>query len=279
MKNEKMIVGYARVSTPKQSLRRQIENLKAAYPDIVVISEVYTGSTDNRPKWKKLMRQCRAGIVRKLVFDEVSRFSRNAEEAIVEYKELYELGIELEFLKEPHINSKIYRDASERKINIATEGMDAETAALINTVIGGLNDYLLSVAEKQIYLAFEHAQKERELLAKRTSEGLKQAKLMGSKVGRQQGQKLETRKAKRAKRIIRNHYELLGGELTATQCYTLAQITKSTFYRYLTEMRQEDEAKGIFWNDEIVAEQIDSRKSNEKEIIEEIKKSKQKAHK
>lgn len=279
MKNEKMIVGYARVSTPKQSLRRQIENLKAAYPDIVVISEVYTGSTDNRPKWKKLMRQCRAGIVRKLVFDEVSRFSRNAEEAIVEYKELYELGIELEFLKEPHINSKIYRDASERKINIATEGMDAETAALINTVIGGLNDYLLSVAEKQIYLAFEHAQKERELLAKRTSEGLKQAKLMGSKVGRQPGQKLETRKAKRAKRIIRNHYELLGGELTATQCYTLAQITKSTFYRYLTEMRQEDEAKGIFWNDEIAAEQIDSRKSNEKEIIEEIKKSKQKAHK
>lgn len=279
MKNEKMIVGYARVSTPKQSLRRQIENLKAAYPDIVVISEVYTGSTDNRPKWKKLMRQCRAGIVRKLVFDEVSRFSRNAEEAIVEYKELYELGIELEFLKEPHINSKIYRDASERKIKIATEGMDAETAALINTVIGGLNDYLLSVAEKQIYLAFEHAQKERELLAKRTSEGLKQAKLMGSKVGRQPGQKLETRKAKRAKRIIRNHYELLGGELTATQCYTLAQITKSTFYRYLTEMRQEDEAKGIFWNDEIAAEQIDDRKSNEKEIIEEIKKSKQKAHK
>lgn len=279
MKNEKMIVGYARVSTPKQSLRRQIENLKAAYPDIVVISEVYTGSTDNRPKWKKLMRQCRAGIVRKLVFDEVSRFSRNAEEAIVEYKELYELGIELEFLKEPHINSKIYRDASERKINIATEGMDAETAALINTVIGGLNDYLLSVAEKQIYLAFEHAQKERELLAKRTSEGLKQAKLMGSKVGRQPGQKLETRKAKRAKRIIRNHYELLGGELTATQCYTLAQITKSTFYRYLTEMRQEDEAKGIFWNDEIAAEQIDGKKSNEKEIIEEIKKSKQKAHK
>lgn len=279
MKNEKMIVGYARVSTPKQSLRRQIENLKAAYPDIVVISEVYTGSTDNRPKWKKLMRQCRAGIVRKLVFDEVSRFSRNAEEAIVEYKELYELGIELEFLKEPHINSKIYRDASERKINIATEGMDAETAALINTVIGGLNDYLLSVAEKQIYLAFEHAQKERELLAKRTSEGLKQAKLMGSKVGRQPGQKLETRKAKRAKRIIRNHYELLGGELTATQCFTLAQITKSTFYRYLTEMRQEDEAKGIFWNDEIAAEQIDSKKSNEKEIIEEIKKSKQKAHK
>lgn len=269
----KMIVGYARISTPKQTLRRQIENLKAAYPDIVVISEVYTGSTDNRPKWKKLLRQCRAGIVSKVVFDEVSRFSRNAEEAIVEYKELYNLGIELEFLKEPHINSRIYRDASERKIEIATEGMDDETAQLINTVIGGLNDYLLSVAEKQIYLAFEHAQKERELLSKRTSEGLKQAKLMGSKVGRQPGQKLVTKKSKRAKRIIRKHYTLFGGELTATQCFTLAQITKSTFYRYLQEMREEDRLNGIFWSDEDLAEYADNKeKISQDEIIELLKK-------
>lgn len=269
----KMIVGYARISTPKQTLRRQIENLKAAYPDIVVISEVYTGSTDNRPKWKKLLRQCRAGIVSKVVFDEVSRFSRNAEEAIIEYKELYNLGIELEFLKEPHINSRIYRDASERKIEIATEGMDDETAQLINTVIGGLNDYLLSVAEKQIYLAFEHAQKERELLSKRTSEGLKQAKLMGSKVGRQPGQKLVTKKSKRAKRIIRKHYTLFGGELTATQCFTLAQITKSTFYRYLQEMREEDRLNGIFWSDEDLAEYADNKeKISQDEIIELLKK-------
>lgn len=270
---EKIIVGYARVSTPKQSLRRQIENLKAAYPDIVVISEVYTGATDNRPKWKKLMRQCRAGNVSKLVFDEVSRFSRNAEEAIAEYKELYNLGIELEFLKEPHINSKIYRDASERKIEIATDSMDQETATLINTVIGGLNDYLLSVAEKQIFLAFDHAQKERELLSKRTSEGLKQAKLMGSKVGRQKGQKLVTKKQKRAKRIIRNHYKLFGGKLTATQCYTLAQITKSTFYRYLDEIIAEDKEKGIVWDEEIINESDNKVKLTTQEISMIIKKN------
>lgn len=274
---EKMIVGYARVSTPQQRLRRQIDNLKSAYPDIVVISEVFTGSTDNRPKWKKLMRQCRTGIVSKIVFDEVSRFSRNAEEAIVDYKELYSLGIELEFLKEPHINSKIYRDATERKIEIATDGMDDETAQLITTVIGGLNDYLMSVAEKQIFLAFEHAQRERELLSKRTSEGLKKAKLMGSKVGRQPGQKLVTKKQKRAKRIIRKHYKLLGGELTATQCFTLAQITKATFYRYLKEMREEDRKKGIIWEDEIIAEEVD-KKQLTKEEIENILKNNKSSH-
>ena len=176
----------------------------------------------------------------------------------------------MEFLKEPHINSRIYRDASERKIEIATEGMDDETAQLINTVIGGLNDYLLSVAEKQIYLAFEHAQKERELLSKRTSEGLKQAKLMGSKVGRQPGQKLVTKKSKRAKRIIRKHYTLFGGELTATQCYTLAQVTKSTFYRYLNEMREEDRLQGIIWHDENLAELADSNKLTTREDIEQL---------
>ena len=248
MGQDKMIVGYARVSTPTQKLRRQIDNLREAYPEIVVISEVYTGSTDNRPKWQKLMRQCRAGIVGKLVFDEVSRFSRNAEEAVKEYKELYDLGIELEFLKEPHINSSIYKQASERKIDICTDSMDEDTANLINKVIDGLNDYLLAVAEKQIYLAFEHAQTERELLAKRTSEGLKQAKLMGSKVGRQKGEKIVTGKQKRAYRIIRKKYELFdGGYLSATECYKACNVSKSTFYRYLQQMQAEDAKKGIYW--------------------------------
>ena len=250
MEKQQQIIGYARVSTPTQKLSRQIDNLKKAYPDIVIIQETYSGKTQNRPKWQKLLRQCRAGNVSKLVFDEVSRFSRNAEEAIKEYKELYELGIELEFIKEPHINSEVYRQASQRQINVDTSAMDADTAHLLNTVIEGLNDYLLAVAEKQIKLAFERAQAERELLSKRTSEGLKQAKLMGSKVGRQKGERLETRKKKRAVKIIRQHYKLLGGELTATQCFLLCQVTKSTFYRYINEMREEDKIKGIIWADE-----------------------------
>lgn len=236
---DKMIVGYARVSTPNQKLQRQIENLKSAYPNIIIIAETYSGKTENRPKWQKLLRQCRSGIVGKLVFDEVSRFSRNAEEAIKEYKELYNLGIEMEFLKEPHINSSVYRQASSRQINIDTSNMDKDTANLINSVVDGLNDYLFTIAEKQIYLAFEHAQKERELLSKRTSEGLRQAKLMGKQVGRRKGQIIKTKKEKKAKRIIQKYYKEFGGELSATECYRIANITKSTFYRYLKDLKKE----------------------------------------
>lgn len=241
----RMIVGYARVSTPQQKLARQVENIKNAYPDAVVIEEKYTGTTENRPKYQKLLKQCRNGLVKKLVFDEVSRMSRNAEEGIATYKELYELGIEIEFIKQPHLNSEVYRTASQTKINIDTSTMDDDTAKLLNTMIGGLNDFLFAVAGKQIKIAFESAQAERDLLSKRTSEGLKQAKLLGSQVGRKTGTRIVTKQEKKCKKDIRKYYEKYGGALTATQCIKLLDISKSTFYGYLKELEQEDLEKEI----------------------------------
>ena len=47
--------------------------------------------------------------------------SRNAEEGFPIYEELYSKGIELIFLKEPHINSSVYRSALDSTIN-KTEG-------------------------------------------------------------------------------------------------------------------------------------------------------------
>lgn len=268
---KKMIVGYARVSTPKQKLERQIQNLKAAYPEIVIVAEVYSAKTENRPRWQKLLRQCRAGIVGKLVFDEVSRMSRDAESGTAIYKELYNLGIDLEFLKEPHINSSVYRDSSSKNIEVDTSSMDDETAALIGTVIAGLNDYLLAVAEKQIYLAFLHGQKERELLSRRTSEGLKQTQLLnGVTLGRKKNSHIETKKAKRAKRIIKKYYKLFDGPLNVMECCKIAQITKSTFYRYLEQMREEDKSNGNIWKDENIAEMADKKIMTENELKETV---------
>lgn len=244
---EKLVVGYCRVSTPKQKLERQVQNIKKIYPDAIIIEEKYTGATNNRPKYQKLLKQCRAGLIKKLVFDEVSRMSRNAEEGIETYKELYNLGIEIEFIKQPHLNSEVYRTASSQKINIDTSGYDEDTAKLLNTMISGLNDFLFAVAGKQIKIAFESAQNERELLAKRTSEGIKQAKILGSKIGRQEGQTIITHKSIKAKKLIRQHYELIDGALTATQCIDMLKISKSTFYRYVKEMYEED--KTIVWRD------------------------------
>ena len=39
-----MIYGYARISSPRQNIERQIRNIKGAYPEAVVIQEVFTGT-------------------------------------------------------------------------------------------------------------------------------------------------------------------------------------------------------------------------------------------
>ena len=72
------IYGYCRISTAKQSIDRQIRNIKAEYPTAHIVQEAYTGTSIFRPEWLKLYRILRAGDV--VVFDSVSRMSRNAEE-------------------------------------------------------------------------------------------------------------------------------------------------------------------------------------------------------
>ncbi len=88
------IYGYARISRPSQSIDRQIRNIKASYPDAVIVQEAYTGTRMDRPEWSKLYKRVVSGDT--IVFDSVSRMSRNADEGVQTYFELYERGIRLE---------------------------------------------------------------------------------------------------------------------------------------------------------------------------------------
>ena len=79
-----MIYGYCRVSTPKQKIERQVENILRAYPEAIIIKEAYSGRYMDRPDWTKLRKLLQKGDV--IVFDEVSRMSRNAEEGAEVYQ-------------------------------------------------------------------------------------------------------------------------------------------------------------------------------------------------
>ena len=96
-----MTYGYCRISTPTQSIERQIRNIKAQFPDAVIVQEVYTRTKINRKEWNRLFARVQPGDT--IVFDSVSRMSGNTEEGFAVYEELYERGVELVFLKEPHI--------------------------------------------------------------------------------------------------------------------------------------------------------------------------------
>lgn len=106
-----MRYGYCRTSKPKQSIERQIRNIKAAYPDAVIVQEVFTRTRLDRPEWLKLMRRIQPGD--EIVFDSVSRMSGDAKERFAAYEELYQKGVNLVYLKEPHINTETYKKALE----------------------------------------------------------------------------------------------------------------------------------------------------------------------
>ena len=85
------IYGYCRISQKKQSIDRQIRNIKEAYPSAIMIEEAFTGTKIDRPEWTKLYAKAKSGDT--IVFDSVSRMSRNAEEGFNTYEELYNRGL------------------------------------------------------------------------------------------------------------------------------------------------------------------------------------------
>lgn len=222
--------GYCRISTKQQSIDRQIRNIKAVYPDAIIVTESYSGTTLNRPEWKKLYNKLKKNDV--VVYDSVSRMSRDADEGVDLYMELYNKGIELEFLKESHINSEVYKSTIAQ--TIGTTGND-----IADIYIEATNKVIRLLAEKQIRLAFEQAEKEVEDLHQRTREGIETARLNGKQIGQKQGAKLTTKKSVEAKKLIRKHNKTFGGSLTNEETWTLIGISKMTFYKYLREMKEE----------------------------------------
>ena len=96
-----VIYGYCRISTKKQNIERQERNILAAFPTARITKEKYTGTKLNRRGLDKILREVRSGDT--IVFDSVSRMSRNAAEGIELYMSLLDEDVVLVFLKEPHI--------------------------------------------------------------------------------------------------------------------------------------------------------------------------------
>lgn len=231
------IWGYARVSTPKQKLERQVENIKRAFPDAVVITEAYTGTTIDRPKWKGLEKQLKPGDT--IVFDEVSRMSRNAQEGMELYERLFDAHINLIFLKEPHINSSVYRQSMDVQVTKQVETGKVSTDKLISAVTDALHEYMIDIAREQIQLAFQTAQHEIDFLHQRTSEGVKKAQTEGKQVGRLAGSHVETKKAKESKPQILKLSKSFGGVLTDEELIKVLGISYGTLYKYKRELKNE----------------------------------------
>jgi DNA invertase Pin-like site-specific DNA recombinase len=139
------VYGYARVSTQGQNLDGQVEQLTAFGID-KVYSEKFTGTTTDRPIFKRLIRRLNKGDT--LVVVKLDRFARTVADGIKLIDKLTEKGIKVHVLN-----------------------------------IGLLDDSVAGRLLRNIMLAF--AEFERDMIVDRLAEGKARARLMpGYKEGR-----------------------------------------------------------------------------------------------
>lgn len=224
------VYGYCRISRRTQNIERQQRNILAAYPKAQLFCEAYTGTkTAGRKQFERLLDRVREGDT--IVFDSVSRMSRNAEEGFEIYKSLFDKGVNLVFLKERHIDTDTYKQALEKTVPL--------TGTAVDHILKGVNLYLMELAREQIRLAFEQAQKEVDDLHERTKEGIETARQAGKQIGQVKGKKLTTKKSIAMKEKMRLMSKDFDGNMTDKMVMETLGIARNTYYKYKREMQEE----------------------------------------
>ena len=229
-------IGVARISRPTQNIQRQIRNIKNQYPNASIIKIVYTGSKVTGYKdFINVVDKLEEGDT--LIFDSASRMSRDSKEGCDLYEKLFNRNVKIVFLKEPHINTDVYKEALNNQIKLKLKTGNKATDELMNSIIDALNKYTIALAKEQIKVVFDQAEKELQELHQRTSEGIETARLDGKQIGQIKGRKLNVKKAQNAKAVILKHSKDFNGTLTDDECRKLAGVSRNSFYKYKGELK------------------------------------------
>lgn len=243
---KKHIYGYLRISTKHQDIGRQRVNILKVYPTAIIYEEIHSGGDYNGcVVLDKLLKIVEAGDT--IVFDSVSRFSRDNDTGPLEYKRLFKEGINLIFLNEPYINTDNYRKALDVAI--------PRTGTFVDPILSGVEEALLQLAEQQVQDAFNQAHKELLDIRSRTSQAL-QKKIAENRnlpdnekirIGTQKGDRFTTRKKQIAIERIKEGIERgypdeiimnniagdLKKQLPDSKC---KDISRNTYYTYKREV-------------------------------------------
>ena len=230
-----MIYAYCRVSTQHQKLARQITNITALYPTATIIKEFYTGTKQDRPNWNKLISQIKKEDT--IVFDSVSRMSRNADEGFKDYKMLYELGVNLIFLNEPLINTSVFDSTKNNLLSINIETGNTAVDDFFKGNIELINNFMMALAEQQIKAAFDQSEKEVTDLHSRISQSMREAKKNGTRICLSKGTTITTKKSINCKAIIQKHSKDFGGTLNDPNVIKLCGCSRNSYYKYKKEAK------------------------------------------
>ena len=192
--------GYVRISSKDQNEARQIKNmLDAGINERDIYIDKQSGKNFDRPQYQALKDPSRLREGDTIVFDSITRMGRNMDETLKEYRWFVENGINLEFIKEPMINT------------------NSETDDVI----------LKAIQQAVLVILTAFAEKERSDIRVRQAEGIEAAKRKGTKFGRP------------LKTLPEEWDELYlkwkNGQIKAVEFMDRVGMKKSTFYKKVNE--------------------------------------------
>ncbi len=168
---------YLRISTKerndKQSFKRQEKSLKdyakindLKYNERNVFKDDVSGATFDRVEWLELEERLITGDT--IIFKEISRFTRQAEQGYDKYMELMNKGINLIFIDNPTVSTTYIKNL----MNVADQQQLVAKTALESTI------KLLLIVE------LDRVQQEREIIVKRIKQGISaSSKKQGRAIG------------------------------------------------------------------------------------------------
>ena len=232
--------GYVRVSTMQQKTQRQIDNIKSFAAEAIIYQEKQSGKDiENRAVFRKLLDKVKSGDT--IIFDEVSRMSRNAEEGYNLYMKLMERGISLVFLKERHIDTDEYKRRTQNHIaRISSDNKKMDK--LVNGILDLVADFEKENLKDNIRLAFLQAEHERLFLIKRVTEGKSRSE---KPQGRPEGSlNKKTAKAEHIKKIIKEQSKNFDGKFSDAKIMReyLQGVARNTYYKYKKELITESKS-------------------------------------
>ena len=171
------------------------------------VADVITGGTkaDNRPNYHNMKKQLRSGDT--LIISDVDRLGRDADDVIVEIKDLQSKGIRVVALDVPFLNDW-------EKMN------DDSLSKMIIDIFVTLKAHI--------------AQQEKEKIHDRVMQGLDVARAKGKKLGRPASGV--------PKDFIKEYNKLQSGEygnISVVQFAKLQGIAVSTFYKYVNLLKKD----------------------------------------
>ena len=195
------VYGYVRVSTQEQNEMRQLlEMQRANISEKSIFVDKQTGSTFERPGYRKMVRRLREGDL--LYILSIDRLGRDYEEIQNQWRMLTkEKGVDIVVLDMPLLDTR--------------QGKD-----LMGTFIADLVLQILSFV----------AQNEREKIRERQAQGIAAAKARGVKFGRPRKQMPEG-----FEEMVK---EWRRGEITAREAAERCGVSVGTWYRRVREKRK-----------------------------------------